>query len=45
MPTYKILFRGKAARQVQQLPPDYFRLVARHIGDLAQTPRPPDAKS
>jgi hypothetical protein len=28
MPTYKILFRGKAARQVQQLPLDYFRLVA-----------------
>jgi mRNA interferase RelE/StbE len=44
MPTYRILFRGKAARQVQQLSPDYFRLVAQHIDDLAQTPRPPDAK-
>ena len=44
MPTYKILFRGKAARQIQQLPPTYFRLVQQHINTLSQTPRPPGVK-
>jgi mRNA-degrading endonuclease RelE of RelBE toxin-antitoxin system len=44
MPIYKILFRGKASRQIQQLPPDYFRLVQRHIETLTQTPRPPGVK-
>ena len=41
---YKILFRGKAAKQVKKLPPDYFRLVAPQIEALAQIPRPPGIK-
>ncbi len=44
MPTYKILLRGKAAKQVQRLPPGYFRLVRQHIDVLAQDPRPPGIK-
>lgn len=41
---YKIIFRGKAAKQAQKLPPDYFRLVSEHIDRLAHNPRPADAK-
>lgn len=41
---YKIVFRGKAAKQVQKLSPPYFGLVSEHIEGLAQNPRPPDSK-
>jgi mRNA interferase RelE/StbE len=37
---YKVIVRGNAARQIKKLLPDYFRLVQRHIDDLANTPRP-----
>ncbi len=42
--SYKLLFRGRAARQVSSLPPEYFRLVSQHIDRLAQNPRPPGVK-
>ncbi len=41
---YEILVRGKAAKQIQHLPPAYFRLLSQHIDDLAQNPRPIGAK-
>jgi mRNA interferase RelE/StbE len=44
MPTYEILVRGRAAKQIKQLPREYFRLVRRHIDGLTDDPRPPDAK-
>jgi mRNA interferase RelE/StbE len=44
MPSYEILVRGKAAKQIKQLPPHYFDLVRQHIDSLAENPRPPDAK-
>lgn len=44
MPTYEIRVRGRAAKQIERLPVEYFRLVRRHIEDLAQDPCPPDAK-
>jgi mRNA interferase RelE/StbE len=44
MPKYEIFIRGKAARQIKQLPVEYFRLVSQHIDGLAEDPRPPDAK-
>lgn len=37
---YKIVFKGKAAKQVQQITPPYFKLVSEHIDGLAQDPRP-----
>jgi mRNA interferase RelE/StbE len=42
--TYKIAFQGKAARQIQMLPPEYLRLVRDHMRILEHTPRPPGAK-
>ncbi len=44
MTTYEILVRGKAAKQIGQLPVEYLRLVRRHIDGLGRDPRPPDAK-
>jgi mRNA interferase RelE/StbE len=44
MKKYSVLFRGKAARQIKRLPPDYFRLVQIHIDRLSDDPRPPDSK-
>jgi len=41
---YNILFRGKAAKQMKRLPPDYFRLVQTHIDGLSSDPYPPDSK-
>ena len=41
---YKIIFRGLANRQVQKLPPNYFRLVQQHINNLVNNPRPPDSE-
>lgn len=41
---YKIIFRGRAAKQIQDLPANYFRLVQQHIDDLAGNPRPPGVK-
>ncbi|MFB0546620.1 MAG: type II toxin-antitoxin system RelE/ParE family toxin [Anaerolineae bacterium] len=42
--SYKLLFQGRAARQVSSLTPDYFRLASQHIDRLAQNPRPPGVK-
>lgn len=44
MPTYEILVRGKAAKQIKQLPVEYFRQVSQHIRRLAEEPRPPVSK-
>ena len=44
MPAYEIVVRGTAAKQMKQLPVQYFRLVQQHIEALAEQPRPPDAK-
>ena len=44
MSTYSILIRGKAARQIQRVPPQHFTLIEQHIDVLADNPRPPDAK-
>jgi mRNA interferase RelE/StbE len=44
MPTYSIVFQGRAARQMQALPPEYFRLVRDHVRLLEHNPRPPGAK-
>lgn len=41
---YKIVFRGKAARQVQNLPAAYFQRVSKRIDALAHDPRPRGAK-
>jgi mRNA interferase RelE/StbE len=44
MPTYRVVFLARAARQILELPPDYYRLVRRHINALAQNPRPHGSK-
>lgn len=44
MEKYNVLFRGKAAKQIKRLPPDYFRLVQTHIDGLSDDPYPPDSK-
>ena len=44
MPRYEIFFRGRAAKQIKQLPLEYFRLLGQHIYGLASDPRPPGAK-
>ena len=41
---YKILIRGKAAKQIQQLPPPIFRRVQQTIDGLSDNPRPPGVK-
>ena len=41
---YKILVRGKAAKQIQQLSPSQFRRVQESINSLAENPRPPGIK-
>jgi mRNA interferase RelE/StbE len=41
---YKILVRGKAARQIQKLSLSDFRRVQQSINGLVQNPRPPGIK-
>jgi mRNA interferase RelE/StbE len=44
IPKYSVTFRGKAARQIQQLQPTQFRRIAERIDALADNPRPRGAK-
>ncbi len=41
---YKIIVRGKAAKQIHKLLPSDFRRVQQSINILAQNPRPPGVK-
>jgi len=41
---YEIDLRRAAYKDLASLPVDYSRLVVRHIDELGQNPRPPDAK-
>ncbi len=41
---YRIELRRAAIKDLQDLPADYARLIAKHIDMLEQNPRPPDSK-
>lgn len=41
---YQIEFRRRAYKDLESIPVDYTRLIARHIDMLEQNPRPPDSK-
>ncbi len=41
---YKIIVRGKAAKQIQKLPPSDFRRIQQNINTLIQNPRPAGVK-
>jgi mRNA interferase RelE/StbE len=41
---HQIELRRAACKDLQNIPADYGRLIARHIDTLEQNPRPPDSK-
>jgi mRNA interferase RelE/StbE len=41
---YRIELRRAAYKDLQDLPADYARRIAKHIDTLEQNPRPPDSK-
>ncbi len=41
---YQVELRRAGYKDLQDIPADYARLIARHIDALEQNPRPPDAK-
>ena len=44
IPVYKIVFRGRADKQLQRLQPVDYRRIKQHIDALADDPRPPGIK-
>ena len=41
---YQIDLRRQAYKDLESIPADYTRLIARHIDSLEQNPRPTDSK-
>ena len=41
---YQIELRRQAYKDLESIPTDYARLIARHIDSLEQNPRPHDSK-